>query len=288
MTCLPLAAAAFSSTEVVAPSCPRAELVPPPAPCAEAPPAGTLDPATLRCGVGADDIAVALEGASPSATWMTRQSLVIQSGDHGFDWHTLFAGLTPLIPVRTTGSVVTSNCASLPPGTGGAGGGNGGPIFGNGSGGAGGWGGGDSSQQGSVNGLSSGGNVDLSGVADALDSSSSGCDGESGDSGSCGGVSGGDCSGDSGGGDCSGGGDIGDIGAIDCSMHGRRAPRLSPLLLLAMASLAPPAEAGDGTAEPAGGVSARRRSCPRRCRSSAGSLGNRTSRRPGSTRCSPG
>src|SRR5262249_17851531 len=66
-TCITAATASLGASDAVSAVCPRAALgnVAPSQPCTEttAPPA--VDPSTLRCGAGADDLAVALSGAVP-------------------------------------------------------------------------------------------------------------------------------------------------------------------------------------------------------------------------------
>ncbi len=110
--CVALATPAFSSTATVASLCPRAELgvVGAPPACPETVPPGTLDPAALRCGPGIDDLAVALAGAAPAGTWLTRQTLVIPNLQHGADWPLTFAAEPPLVPAWITPFVDDSNC----------------------------------------------------------------------------------------------------------------------------------------------------------------------------------
>jgi len=225
--CVALATPVFASSSIVAPSCPRATLglASAPAPCTESVPAGTLDPAVLRCGPVVDDLAVALSGMAPSATWLTRQSLVIRSGAQGASWPLTFAAQTPVVPAWTATSVDVSNCPPVPPG--GSSSGAGGSI--------------GSGSPGS--GTASGGSVDVgdvgdvaSGVADSADSCDSSDTGSSGCSGDSGGDSGGGCSGGGDAGSCSGGGDI---GSFDCAIGRVRAPRLSVLMMAALALLAP-------------------------------------------------
>ena len=79
-----VAAVALLSSSPVAASCPRADLGvvdfdPAPA-CVEKVPAGGVDPAKLRCGGVADDIAVALSGLYPTEAWITRQSAQSPAG----------------------------------------------------------------------------------------------------------------------------------------------------------------------------------------------------------------
>jgi hypothetical protein len=224
-SCITFATQDFLSTTPVAPSCPRAALgtVGPATPCVEAPPVGTVAPATLRCGDDADDLAVALEGATPDSVWITRHSLAIWDGDHGQDWPVSFATPEPLLPVRTAGSADTSGCpdtssdgagGSVSSGVGGSAAGS--PPDGDGAG--------------------SGGDVDVD-VPDVGDAG--GCDSSSSSGDSCSGDSGGDsCSGgDVGGGDCAGGGGGG--GDFTCAFTGHHVPRLAPMLMALLALVAP-------------------------------------------------
>jgi hypothetical protein len=236
------ATAAFASSVTVGPSCPQAALAATfGAPCVETPTAGALDPAELRCGPHADDLAVALTGAIPSSTWLTRQSLLIPSGEFGYDWPLAFGGQDAALPIETASQVDTGACNGSGSGQG------------SGQGQGQGQGQGDTSG-GSGTGVS--GEVDLSGVGDVADGiadaadgcdcsggsvdSGGGCDGEAGGGDSCSG-GGGDFSGCSGGGGdfsgCSGGG--GDFSCAVSSVSRRRAPRLSPLLLALVAFLTP-------------------------------------------------
>lgn len=113
--CIAQAAAALASVTPVAASCPRADLgvVDGADTCAEMP-GGYTDPAALRCGDGADDMAVALSGLVPAETWLTRQSMLIASGTGGTTWSLSFAPGAALSPVMTATSVDLSGCFEQP------------------------------------------------------------------------------------------------------------------------------------------------------------------------------
>ena len=83
--CIDQATAALAGAAPVAASCPRAALgvVDGSAACAETVDAGQTDPEALRCGPGADDLAVALSGQAPNDAWITRQSMILRAGSAG-------------------------------------------------------------------------------------------------------------------------------------------------------------------------------------------------------------
>jgi hypothetical protein len=113
-SCIASATPALASGSPVAASCPQAALgVVDPAPaCSESPAPGTVDPGALRCGPGADDLAVALSGLVPAGAWVTRQSLQIAAGSGGVDWFLGFAGGgQPVSPVLVAASLDASGCA---------------------------------------------------------------------------------------------------------------------------------------------------------------------------------
>src|SRR5262249_41020132 len=91
--------------------CPRADLgvVDGADTCTESP-AGQTDPAALRCGEGADDLAVALSGLVPSETWLTRRSMQIAKGQSGAAWPIKFAAGGEVSPLLKAGSVDFSAC----------------------------------------------------------------------------------------------------------------------------------------------------------------------------------
>ena len=228
-SCIAAAAVALTSSAPVAASCPRASLgvIDPAAPCVESVPPGGVDPAKLRCGAPADDLAVALSGLNPGSVWVTRQSAQIPAGTAGVDWPLTFKGTTVVSPVSAAKSLNLEGCggaASTSSGGMSASGatasssgvssssglifvGVGGSSMSVGSGEV---GGDDSSGSGSFDGrpldvgCGCSGTVDTSDTSDTSTDSSASCDGGSDtSSGSCSGDSSGSdsCSGDSSGGD---------------------------------------------------------------------------------------
>ena len=111
-SCIAAAAAALASSSPVAASCPRADLgvIDPGVSCVESAPPGNVDPAKLRCGGSADDLAVALSGLTPSQVWVTRQSLEIPVGQAGIDWPLLFSGGAAVSPVRVAKNLDHTGC----------------------------------------------------------------------------------------------------------------------------------------------------------------------------------
>jgi len=111
--CIAFADNALVSSLPVAPSCPHAAIgvVPPAATCTESPGPNQTDPAKLRCGPGADDLAVALSGFKPIDAWVTRQSLVIPASGQGTDWFVGFTAGPTASRVIVAGSVDASGCA---------------------------------------------------------------------------------------------------------------------------------------------------------------------------------
>ena len=113
-SCIASAAVALTSSSPVAASCPRADLgVVDPAPsCVETVPIGGVDPAKLRCGGVADDLAVALSGLYPTGAWITRQSSQLPAGKAGVDWPLVFNGGAAVSPLRTAKSLDLAGCGS--------------------------------------------------------------------------------------------------------------------------------------------------------------------------------
>jgi hypothetical protein len=111
-SCISTAAVALTSSSPVAASCPRADLgvVDPASPCVESTPPGGVDPAKLRCGAPADDLAVALSGLYPTQVWVTRQSLQIPAGKAGGEWPLVFNGGALVSPVRNAKSLDLAGC----------------------------------------------------------------------------------------------------------------------------------------------------------------------------------
>ena len=111
--CVNAALPVLASSDAVATACPRAELgvVDGTDTCVEAPMAGESDPAALRCGEGADDLAVALSGLVPTDVWVTRHTMVVRDGVYGADWPLAFDSGSEITPVLTAGQLDTSQCA---------------------------------------------------------------------------------------------------------------------------------------------------------------------------------
>jgi hypothetical protein len=110
--CVTAAATALASSAPVASSCARADLgvvdgVPG---CTETVAPGETDPAALRCGDGADDLAVALSGQAPLGSWLTRQTLILAAGTTGTLRTVTFPGGAEILPVLRAGSVDLGGC----------------------------------------------------------------------------------------------------------------------------------------------------------------------------------
>jgi hypothetical protein len=189
-----------------------------------------VDPAKLRCGGSADDLAVALSGLDPTSTWVTRQSLQIPATKAGADWALAFTAGPAISPTRvakgldlagcggnssttstSSGAMSTSGVTALSSGVSSSSGlifeGVGGANM---SGGSGSVGGDDSSGSGSFDATvldtncGCSGTVDTSATSTDSTTSSDSCDGSSDtSSGTCSGdtSSSGSCSGDTSGGD---------------------------------------------------------------------------------------
>lgn len=110
--CLPAAAAALASSSAVATSCPRADLgvVDGTPSCVEAPVAGQIDPAKLRCGGAVDDLAVAFSGLSPAAVRLTRHTSRIAPGAAGHAWPVAFGEGPALEPILEATALDLSGC----------------------------------------------------------------------------------------------------------------------------------------------------------------------------------
>jgi hypothetical protein len=111
-TCVAAAEQALAATAPVGQSCPLAALgVITPAPsCTEAPLPTETKPAALRCGPGADDLAIALAGLSPHDAWVTRTALEIPAGALGPTFPVGFAGGAVVDPVLVCGTVDDAAC----------------------------------------------------------------------------------------------------------------------------------------------------------------------------------
>jgi uncharacterized membrane protein YgcG len=110
--CITVATPLLASSDPVAAVCPHAALgvIDPAAACVESTEPGQIDPESLRCGPAADDLALALSGLTPSATWLTRQSMLIPAGSSGVDAFLGFAYGAAQSPVIVAASVDTKDC----------------------------------------------------------------------------------------------------------------------------------------------------------------------------------
>lgn len=131
--CTMMAASVLTSSSPIAMSCARNDLggVLPGDPCVEAPVAGEIDPAKLRCGPKADDLAIALSGAAPASVWLTRHTMLVAPNQTSVDRMLSWSDGPVVTPTVVAGSVDATGC-----GTGGAGGGGVGGAGGAGVGGA--------------------------------------------------------------------------------------------------------------------------------------------------------
>ncbi|WP_050429432.1 DUF2330 domain-containing protein [Chondromyces crocatus] len=110
--CTAAAAVALSSSARVSWSCPRAAqgVVDGMDSCVESGAPGEIDPERLRCGAGADDLAVALSGMAGQEARLTRYTLRIPSNQRGVDQPLDFTPGPPVSPVLTADSVSTEDC----------------------------------------------------------------------------------------------------------------------------------------------------------------------------------
>ncbi len=111
--CIAAATPLLSSSETVAASCPPGVLgfIDPAPSCTESPGPGEVDPNILRCGPGADDLAIALSGLPPASVWVTRQTLDIPDGAFGMDALLGFGSGAPSSPVISAVTVDYGGCA---------------------------------------------------------------------------------------------------------------------------------------------------------------------------------
>ncbi|APR83472.1 Hypothetical protein A7982_08821 [Minicystis rosea] len=110
--CLKITEPALTSSLPVGTSCPQASLgtiAPAPA-CTESTAPNETSPATLRCGPGADDLAIALSGLTPQSAWISRQILVIPASGLGLDWPISFSAGALESALITCGSVSYDDC----------------------------------------------------------------------------------------------------------------------------------------------------------------------------------
>lgn len=112
--CTIAAAASLASTSTVSTACAAGKLaiVGGVNPCIEDPGANETPADSLRCGGISDDLALALAGMSPSASFLTRHTLLIEAGTAGLTLPIVFTGEARLDPWLNAGSVDVSDCAN--------------------------------------------------------------------------------------------------------------------------------------------------------------------------------
>ncbi len=113
--CITNAAVALDSSLNVAESCPRADLgvIDGSPTCVEAPAGSQVDPDKLRCGVRADDLAIAMSGLQPGNTWLTRTTMILGKGSSGQTWPITLTPVAPTTePLLTAMSIDFSECSS--------------------------------------------------------------------------------------------------------------------------------------------------------------------------------
>ena len=121
--CTSAAKATLDASQPVGPACPRGDLAALAGDCApQLPGAGEIDPATLLCGPGADDLAVALSGAVPADTLLTRRTFVLAAASAGKDRTVTFPAGASKVPLVEALSVDVSDCFGGAGGNGGSGG----------------------------------------------------------------------------------------------------------------------------------------------------------------------
>lgn len=111
-TCIATAASALAATWLVAAGCPEGALASEQdgAPCTETDTPNVVSPSALRCGKGADDLALALAGASPASTWLTRYELRVPPNARGVDVAVELTDEGALVPTRVAEKVDASGC----------------------------------------------------------------------------------------------------------------------------------------------------------------------------------
>lgn len=120
VTCTTSAAVVLGQGTRIGSTCPRTALgvAGGAAPCtADVIEPGEVDPALLRCGPLADDIAVMLSDLVPSDAWLTRAAARIPMGGVGANHDVTFAAGDRLDPVVVSASVDLSGCGGSGPGT---------------------------------------------------------------------------------------------------------------------------------------------------------------------------
>jgi hypothetical protein len=110
--CIATAEPTFSAAAPVAEACPAAALgvVPPATTCIESPGTGKTNPSLLRCGPGADDLAIALSGIAPKNAFLSRHAMVIPAGGAGVDTVVGFPSTATTSPVITAATIDYADC----------------------------------------------------------------------------------------------------------------------------------------------------------------------------------
>jgi hypothetical protein len=114
-TCTTAVAVVLGQSARVGTTCPRTTLgvVGGGAPCtADVIETGEVDPALLRCGLLADDLAVLLSDQVAQAAWLTRAAARIPAGGVGANKNVTFQGEERLDPIVSANSIDLSNCDS--------------------------------------------------------------------------------------------------------------------------------------------------------------------------------
>ncbi|HMY16005.1 MAG TPA: DUF2330 domain-containing protein, partial [Polyangium sp.] len=114
--CIISAAAVLEGAANVAQACPRANLgVVDGAPsCVEAPAGAEVDPAKLRCGGRADDLAVVLSDLQPANAWLTRVTMIVPKDSSGQTWPLTFTAVAPTVdPTETAAGISFAGCDAM-------------------------------------------------------------------------------------------------------------------------------------------------------------------------------
>lgn len=114
--CIVGAAVVLDGSSRVALTCPRANLgvVDGGPACVESPAGSEVDPAKLRCGGRADDLAVALSDLQPSSAWLTRMTMIIPKDALGQTWPVTFTAVAPTLdPTETAAGISFTGCDGM-------------------------------------------------------------------------------------------------------------------------------------------------------------------------------
>jgi hypothetical protein len=112
--CSAQVATAIDVESPVSPSCARADLgvVDELPSCTESVQAGEIDPALLRCGADADDIAVAMSEHVAATTWLTRHSVIVPASQSGTLRSVAVAPGSAVDPIHEASTLDLSGCES--------------------------------------------------------------------------------------------------------------------------------------------------------------------------------